>query len=205
MAQSGMMWRFVRASMSILGLFPPISDESQPRTNLLVDGAYCDNVPSDVMCSVFHPHAVITVNVEGYPDEATMAMKDTQSGFTLFFKQLFPRIFGSQLNQTSIQQRLMYTWSENRRGDNLLFNSDVVIRPPLRDVYLTDNSRFDEIEARGYKEGKKRLQEWIRLIPQQTFGWEWVVRHSPLFNALFVVPKYPFKEHTVLTRASSAH
>ena len=99
----------------------------------------------------------------------------------------------------------MYTWSENRRADNLLFNSDVVIRPPLRDVYLTDKSRFDEIEARGYKEGKKRLQEWIRLIPQQTFGWEWVVRHSPLFNALFVVPKYPFKEHTMLTRASSAH
>ena len=51
----------------------------------------------------------------------------------------------------------MYTWSENRRIDNLLQKSDVVIRPPLRDVYLTDNGRYDEIEDRGYNEGKKRL------------------------------------------------
>ena len=43
--------------------------------------------------------------------------------------------------------------------------SDVVIRPTLRDISLTDNARYDEIEDRGYQEGKKRLVEWIQLIP----------------------------------------
>ena len=120
------------------------------------------------MCSVFHPHSVITVNVEGYPDDNYVQVGDTQSGFALWFKGLFPRFFGQQISKSGIQQKLMYTWSENRRIDNLLQKSDVVIRPPLRDVYLTDNGRYDEIEDRGYNEGKKRLLEWIRLIPPQT-------------------------------------
>ena len=195
-ARDGAMWRYVRGSMSIMNIFPPIGDETKPTPNLLVDGGYCNNVPSDVMCSVFHPHSVITVNVEGYPDDNYVQVGDTQSGFALWFKGLFPRFFGQQISKSGIQQKLMYTWSENRRIDNLLQKSDVVIRPPLRDVYLTDNGRYDEIEDRGYNEGKKRLLEWIRLIPPQT----------PLHNALFVVPKYPFSErHGSLARVSSAH
>lgn len=48
--------------------------------------------------------------------------------------------------------------------------SDVVVRPPLRDVYLADNSRYDEIENRGYNEGKQRLMEWLRLCAQGFVG-----------------------------------
>ena len=92
---------------------------------MLVDGGYCNNVPSDVMCRLFHPNTVITVNVEGYPDEDTAPVYDTQSGFSLFIKQTFPRLFGEQISKSSILQKLVYTWSENRRTENLLVKSDV--------------------------------------------------------------------------------
>ena len=82
---------------------------------MLVDGGYCNNVPSDVMCRLFHPNTVI-----------------------------------------------------------LLVKSDVVVRPPLRDVYLADNSRYDEIENRGYNEGKQRLMEWLRLVPKDS----WALREA---------------------------
>ena len=159
------MWRYVRGSMSIQSIFPPIEDEHQPRPNMLVDGGYCNNVPSDVMCDLFHPHSVITVNVEGYPGDELGRVNDVQSGFSLFIKQHCPRLAGPQISKAVIQQKLMYIWNENRRPANLLKKSDVVIRPPLRDISLIDNARYDEIEDRGYQEGKKRLAEWIQLIP----------------------------------------
>lgn len=142
---------------------------------MLVDGGYCNNVPSDVMQSLFHPKIIITVNVEGYPEDDHFQIQDTQSGWTLYFKSLFPRLFGEQISKSNIQQKLLYTWSENRRADNLLENSDVVIRPPLHDVQLADNTRYDEIEDRGYNEAKQRLTEWLRLIPGQSYCFELLI------------------------------
>lgn len=38
----GILWRYVRSSMTICGLFPPLCDIDG---HLLVDGCYCNNVP----------------------------------------------------------------------------------------------------------------------------------------------------------------
>ena len=97
------------------------------------------------MCQLYHPNTVITINVEGYPSDGNTPIHDTISGFGLFFKQLFPHLFGEQLSKASIEQKLMYTWSENRRIDNLLVRSDVVIRPTIRDIKLGDNDKYTDI------------------------------------------------------------
>ncbi len=39
------MWRLVRASMSIVGMVPPVMEDGE----LLVDGGYLNNIPVDVM------------------------------------------------------------------------------------------------------------------------------------------------------------
>ena len=44
---SGPLWRYVRASMSVLRLLPPVFDRDTHR--LLVDGGYASNLPVDVM------------------------------------------------------------------------------------------------------------------------------------------------------------
>lgn len=40
---AGCLWRYVRASMSIAGVFPPICDYQDG--HLLIDGCYVNNVP----------------------------------------------------------------------------------------------------------------------------------------------------------------
>lgn len=42
----GQLWRYVRGSMSVVGIFPPICD---PRDgHMLVDGCYINNVPGNI-------------------------------------------------------------------------------------------------------------------------------------------------------------
>lgn len=44
----GILWRYVRASMSIAGVFPPMCDNG----HYLIDGCYTDNVPGKLIYSV---------------------------------------------------------------------------------------------------------------------------------------------------------
>jgi len=51
---SGYAWRYVRASMSLAGLLPPLCDEG----DMLVDGGYVDNLP--VRCSSFSSYSAFS-------------------------------------------------------------------------------------------------------------------------------------------------
>lgn len=57
--KTGSCWKFVRASMSLQGYLPPISEAGQ----LLLDGGYTSLIPSDIMMNEFQPRAVIAVDV----------------------------------------------------------------------------------------------------------------------------------------------
>ena len=46
--EAGTLWRLVRASMTIVGLVPPVYEDG----DLLVDGGYLNNMPVDVMHSM---------------------------------------------------------------------------------------------------------------------------------------------------------
>jgi len=56
---SGLCWKFVRASMSLHGYLPPISENGQ----LLLDGGYTSLVPVDIMSKELQPRVVIAVDV----------------------------------------------------------------------------------------------------------------------------------------------
>ena len=43
--QQGLLWKLVRASMTIVGLVPPVYENG----DLLIDGGYLNNMPVDVM------------------------------------------------------------------------------------------------------------------------------------------------------------
>lgn len=59
---SGTVWRYARASMSVLGFLPPIADEITG--DLLVDGAYLNPVPVDVLRKLSRVESTIVVDVE---------------------------------------------------------------------------------------------------------------------------------------------
>ena len=48
MHEQGPLWRLVRASMTIVGMVPPVYYKG----DLLVDGGYMNNIPVDVMRSM---------------------------------------------------------------------------------------------------------------------------------------------------------
>lgn len=58
---AGPLWRYVRASMNLMGLLPPFFDHGR----LLIDGGYVDNLPVEVMRALV-PAAQIVISGEFY-------------------------------------------------------------------------------------------------------------------------------------------
>lgn len=53
--QVGSLWKFVRASMSIVGMLPPVINHGE----MLVDGGYLNNIPVDIMHSLGVRHVIV--------------------------------------------------------------------------------------------------------------------------------------------------
>ena len=68
---AGRAWARVRASMTTLGLLPPVRDE--PSGELLVDGGYLNAIPADVMRETMGADVVIAIDVE---DDDYLAFRD---------------------------------------------------------------------------------------------------------------------------------
>ena len=88
--KSGLLWRSIRASMTVLGLLPPVRDENN---ELLVDGGYLNSVPVDVMRTEMGVETVIVIDVE---DKDFISFRDLTphdrgiSGFGLLWDRLNP-------------------------------------------------------------------------------------------------------------------
>lgn len=108
----GMAWRFIRASMSICGVFPPMVDTietaSGTSVRLLVDGCYTENVPADSMRKQ-GAAIVLAVDVGSEDDTNLTDYGDDLSGWWLLYKKLNP--FSTTIKVPTlpdIQNRLAY-------------------------------------------------------------------------------------------------
>jgi lysophospholipid hydrolase len=54
--QVGSLWKYVRASMSIVGMLPPVINTNG---DMLVDGGYLNNIPVDIMHSLAVRHVIV--------------------------------------------------------------------------------------------------------------------------------------------------
>ncbi|GLC44977.1 hypothetical protein PLESTB_001747900 [Pleodorina starrii] len=85
----GTLWKLVRASMTIVGLLPPVWEDGC----LLVDGGYMNNMPVDVMRSMMGVDSVIVVDVEGRDDMGWRSLTPYDgglSGWRLLWDRLCP-------------------------------------------------------------------------------------------------------------------
>jgi predicted acylesterase/phospholipase RssA/CRP-like cAMP-binding protein len=106
--QTGPLWRYCRASMTVLGLLPPILDHS--RKHLLVDGGYLSNLPVDVLAALAPPagfRAIVAVDVEnketGRPLENVEDFGESLSGWYLLYRWLLASVgVGSDVRIPSI-------------------------------------------------------------------------------------------------------
>lgn len=155
--RSGYAWRYIRASVSLAGVLPPISDNGK----LLLDGGYINNIPVDVMAHSGNAGIIIAVDVSTMFDNDVNDYGDTLSGFWA----LLQRWFGSHPyipSYAEIQERLAYVTGESSARELPALsesNPDLIyLRPPVGHLKVFDFSKFESILALGIKFGKEQVE-----------------------------------------------
>ncbi|WPH02930.1 Lysophospholipase NTE1 [Acrodontium crateriforme] len=152
---SGYVWRYVRASMSLAGLLPPICDEG----HMLLDGGYTDNLTVLHMKSL-GADAIFAVDVGALDDDSPQAYGDSLSGIWASLNRWNP--FSSHPNPPTlaeIQARLAYVSSVDNLERSKNIPGCYYMRPPIEAYGTLEFAKFDEIYQVGYQYGKKYLSE----------------------------------------------
>ena len=148
---SGYAWRYVRASMSLAGLIPPICDEG----SMLLDGGYIDNLTVAHMKSL-GADLVFAVDVGSPDDDTPQAFGDSLSGAWTLINRWNP--FSTIPNPptlSDIQARLAYVSSVDALERAKTTPGCLYMRPPI-DAYGTlEFGKFDEISEVGYNYAKE--------------------------------------------------
>lgn len=150
---SGYAWRYVRASMSLAGLLPPLCDEG----SMLLDGGYIDNLTVSHMKSL-GVDIIFAVDVGSLDDDTPQGYGDTLSGVWAFFNRWNP--LSSTPNPPTlaeIQGRLAYVSSVDALERAKTLPGCIYMRPPVDDYGTLDFGKFDEIYERSVKYGQEFL------------------------------------------------
>ncbi|KAK9455748.1 hypothetical protein V1511DRAFT_458656 [Dipodascopsis uninucleata] len=155
---SGYAWRYIRASMSLAGLLPPLTDDG----SMLLDGGYVDNLTVSHMKSL-GADVLFAVDVGSVDDTTPMTYGDSLSGFWVLINRWNP--FSRHPNIPSmadIQARLAYVSSVGALERAKQTPGCVYMRPPIEGYGTLDFGKFEEIYQVGYKFAKEFIEELIR-------------------------------------------
>jgi lysophospholipid hydrolase len=154
--ETGFLWRFIRASMSLAGLLPPIAYNGC----MLLDGGYLDNLPVLEMKKKGAKY-IIAVDVGSADDRTPQNYGDTLSGFWVLFNRWNP--FSKQPNvpnMMDIQMRLAYVASVNALEQAKKTPGVIYMRPPIDDYATLDFGKFEEIYQVGLSYAENILSKW---------------------------------------------
>lgn len=154
--ESGFLWRFIRASMSLAGLLPPITYGG----SMLLDGGYLDNLPVMEMKKKGAKY-IIAVDVGSVDDRTPMNYGDTLSGFWVLFNRWNPFSRHPNVpNMMDIQLRLAYVASVNALELSKKTPGVIYLRPPIDDYATLDFAKFDEIYHVGMAYADRLFTKW---------------------------------------------
>lgn len=151
---SGYAWRYIRASMSLAGLLPPLCDEG----SMLLDGGYVDNLTVSHM-KALGVNVIFAIDVGALDDDAPQTYGDSLSGMWAFFNRWNP--LSSHPNPPTlaeIQGRLAYVSSVDALERAKTMPGCIYMRPPIDEYGTLDFYKFDELYQMGYKYGREFLQ-----------------------------------------------
>ena len=155
---SGYVWRYVRASMSLAGLVPPMCDEG----SMLVDGGYLDNLTVSHMRSL-GASLIFAVDVGSIDDQTPQAYGDSLSGFWAAINRWNPfSAFANPPTLSEIQAKLAYVSSIDALDRAKNTPGVRYLRPPVTEYGTLDFGKFDEIVKVGVDYGKEYLKNLKR-------------------------------------------
>ena len=156
--RDGPLWKALRATGSVPGIFPPFVDGDK----WLVDGGVLNNLPVNVMSQLFLGKMVaIDVSMQRnmtYQD----SIPSPVSGWSLLWKKLNP--FAKTPDSPNILT-IITRASEIaavHMNKTIMANQaiDLHIRPPVEQFGLLDLDAFDEIVEIGYQYALSNAEEW---------------------------------------------
>lgn len=154
--ETGYLWRFIRASMSLAGLLPPIAYDGC----MLLDGGYLDNLPVLEMKKRGIKY-IIAVDVGSIDDRSPMNYGDTLSGLWVILNRWNPFSKHANVpNMMDIQSRLAYVASVNALETAKRTPGVKYLRPPIDQYATLDFGKFQEIYTVGLNYGEEMVSKW---------------------------------------------
>ena len=157
--RQGPLWKAVRASISIPGVFAPLVDAGE----LLVDGGLTNELPVDVMCELVEGGTVIASTVAPERElAAPYAWGSSISGWTVLRRRLNP------FTETPRPPSILEILSRSKEISNVyqrrmqLSLADLVIASPVGQFAGMDFRPVEAIAEVGYQAGRQAIEAWRR-------------------------------------------
>lgn len=152
--RTGLLWKAVRASLSIPGIGPPAIENGE----ILVDGGLVNNLPVDIMRNLCKG-AVCAVDVsEQIEFKSQLQESYSVSGWALLWRRLNP--FAQTPDLPSLFNVLYRatTVGSLRAVETVKAAADLYLAPPVSDFGIFDWRGIDSIIDAGYRYGLKTLK-----------------------------------------------
>ncbi len=173
--QNGTLWRYVRASMTLAGLLPPLCDvdPKDDAVHYLVDGGYVNNLPADVMKEVFSAETTIAcdigveVRMTGRQDYG-----DTLTGLQVLLHSLLPWPWSKSPgtlkapSMGEISSQLMYVRSVQQL-ERAKESIDCYLRPPVTQFGIMEWKRHTEVQSLGYLYCRDSVRAWREALKRE--------------------------------------
>jgi lysophospholipid hydrolase len=154
--ETGYAWRFIRASMTLVGLLPPLCDHG----SLLVDGGYIDNLPVAAMSSM-GASTIFASDVGSIDDNSPRIFGDTVSGWWLLINRWNPFSNARHVPAiTEIQSRLAYVSSVNTLEQVKVAKNCLYIQMPVQEYGTLQFNKFEELRKKGYHAAMDILEKF---------------------------------------------
>lgn len=156
--ERGLLWRAVRASTALPGVFSPILSEEG---HLLVDGGVMNNFPVDVMASRLDCGLIVGINVSPTSQpETAYTFGESVSGWEVLARRAnpfsddrpVPSLVGIMLRTMEVNSLYHRTTAERL--------ADILIEPDVRDIGGLDFTAYPLLIERGYEAGRAELDRW---------------------------------------------
>ncbi len=165
--QKGTAWRYIRASMSLVGLLPPLCEKfqdsnGQMKVAYLVDGGYLSVLPVDTVRSL-GAWAVIACDVSGTSkiSDNMADFGDSLSGTSSFFSKFFSNVRSRIPSMGLLNSELCFLTARREHHSTVYqVPRDLYLQPPLGDVGTLQFESYSTIMMLGYEFAQKRVREW---------------------------------------------
>ncbi len=152
--RQGDLWRWLRASVAIPGVLPPVVQQGE----IFVDGATINNLPVDVMREAGLGR-IIGVDVGA---DRAFTTDDVDSDVPPLWRMF--QWFRGRRQRVNILQILWRAGMINSAGNRAARHelSDLLLQPPLEQIDMLNWKSFDRAVEIGYRFAQLKLAEFMR-------------------------------------------